>query len=235
LKGGSFFIDSRNSDVFYTSYLDYCAEREPEYSRELKKIEGVIGSNFYVYWKYPVYAADGEKVYFNRQYIGEDMGCSEKWTLAVLQDADPNTFEPKIVTNFNISQGNSFQALYAKDEDTVWYDGQVLEGVDAGTFEVTDTVRITKDKNNVYLSNVIIPGADPETFIVKMDVHRGEIYATDKNNLFISFCAVSGVDLNTFEFVKYGGADNEYKDTLRDKDGEFQVFRDEYNSCRVAR
>ena len=49
---------------------------------------------------------------------------------------------------------------YDKDENNVYYDGEIIEGADPETFKYL-RLGYAKDKNNVYYDGKIIKGADP--------------------------------------------------------------------------
>ena len=54
---------------------------------------------------------------------------------------------------------------YSKDKNNVYYEDEIIPRADPTTFEVLNNY-YTKDKNNVYYYRDIIVGADPTTFEV---------------------------------------------------------------------
>lgn len=123
------------------------------------------------------YAKDKNAVY---------VGCG-----SLLENADPDTFQV-------------FEDSYAKDKDTVWWNGYEIEGADASSFQALGE-NYAKDSNHVYYSETErrttqhIEEADPATFqLVEKYAERESgskyHYAKDKNNVYWSSILVEGVD-----------------------------------------
>ena len=181
LQNGLYYKDRESGKIYYTVFRDDCVEQK---TVKLKLTEDVNSDKFFVYKKDGRYARDLQKVYFDEWQI--DFSCANSYTLQILPGADPETFEPKIVTTFPVSQGNTFQGLYSRDSKTVFYGSEVLAGADSETFRISENVSITSDRNHVYLWNEIIPGADPSFYTIVRDYSaagRGTVYGKDKNNV----------------------------------------------------
>ncbi|MEX0672472.1 MAG: DKNYY domain-containing protein [Candidatus Paceibacterota bacterium] len=160
---------------------------------------------------------------------------SSDYEFGVIEKADPLTFEPKIVEQFDVSQGNTFQGWISRDKNNVYYKYEIFEHADPKSFEISENVSINKDKNNVYLWREILPKADPQTYEILLDesaAGRGTVYGKDKNNLFVDYCTLSGVDTASvnFEYVPNKGR------VFSDKNGVFTIKHDEEsNTCSIVR
>jgi hypothetical protein len=117
----------------------------------------------------------------------DDDESIKKYTLV---EADPKTFEPKIVRLFPVSQGNTFQAWIARDKSNVFYQDKKIEGADSASFVIDDEVPITKDKDDVFLYFKKIPAADPKTYEVVFDTGAGgpgKVFGKDVNNCYLDY------------------------------------------------
>lgn len=235
LQNGLYYKDRELGKIYHVAFRDDCAEQK---TIKLKPVEYVNSDEFSVYKKDGRYARDLQKVYFDEWQI--DFSCENSYTLQILQGADPETFEPKIVTTFPVSQGNTFQGLYSRDSKTVFYGSEVLVGADSETFRISENVSVTSDKNHVYLWNEIIPGADPSTYTIVRDYSaagRGTIYGKDKNSVFVDYCLLKGVDATSFSIT---WNQNLGKDEFVDKSGIFRIELEksktgDTGSCNVIR
>ena len=235
LQNGLYYKDRESGQIYYSIFRDDCAEQKPI---KLKLAENVNGDEFFVYKKDGRYARDLQRVYFDEWQI--DFSCVNSYTLQILLGGDPKTFEPKIVTTFSVSQGNTFQSLYSRDSDTVFYGSRVLAGVDSETFRISENVSITSDRNHVYLWNGIIQGADPSSYAIVRDysaASRGTVYGKDKNSVFVDYCLLKGVDAASFSIT---WNQNLRKDEFVDRSGTFSIESEkskagEADSCNVIR
>jgi hypothetical protein len=99
---------------------------------------------------------------------------------------------------------------YTNDDTSVYYDGNLVEGADAETFEVLNGYDIGKDKNGVYYRDEIFMEADFDTL-----EEVNSWYYKDKDHVYYSF--------NTFQVIP--GAD---PDTF--KANEMDVFATDKNN-----
>ncbi|MCD7932260.1 MAG: DKNYY domain-containing protein [Tannerellaceae bacterium] len=86
--------------------------------------------------------------------------------------------------------------LYAKDQNNVFFQTEIIKNADPETFEYVD-YPFTKDKNNVYYEAQKIESADAATFELFKDTYKD--YSRDKDHVFYKNSIVSGVDPETFE------------------------------------
>ena len=160
---------------------------------------------------------------------------SPVYVFGVIEEADLLTFEPKIVEQFDVSQGNTFQGWISRDKNNVYYKHEIFEHADPESFEISENVSINKDKNNVYLWRKILPKADPQTYEILLDesaAGSGTVYGKDKNDFFVDYCMVSEVDVASvnFEYVPGEGR------VFSDKNGVFIIeHNEESNACSVVR
>lgn len=82
--------------------------------------------------------------------------------------------------------------IFAKDDISVYCNGEIIEGADSLTFEYLKNY-FAKDKYNVYTRDSIIDGANPETFSV-----LSNIYGKDKSNVYYFNVQIKGADVDTF-------------------------------------
>lgn len=79
----------------------------------------------------------------------------------------------------------------------------LLKNVDVKTFEVLSS-DYAKDKNNVYFKEILINGADSNSFsIINMNSNCEDLFAKDKNGIYFKNVYLKNSDYFTFEFVKY--------------------------------
>lgn len=235
LQNGLYYKDRESGKIYHTVFRDDCAEQK---TVKLKLTEDVNSDKFFVYKKDGRYARDLQKVYFDEWQI--DFSCANSYTLQILPGADPETFEPNIVTTFPVSQGNTLQGLYSRDSKTVFYGSEVLASADSETFRISENVSITSDRNHVYLWNEIIPGADPSSYTIVRDYSaagRGTVYGKDKNNVFVDYCLLKGIDAASFSIT---WNQNLRKDEFVDRSGTFSIELEKNktgvaNSCNVIR
>lgn len=95
---------------------------------------------------------------------------------------DLETFEPKIVRQYDVPQGNTFQNWISRDKNNVYYRNEVIENADPETYRVSETVALNYDADHVFLWHDIIPNADPDTYELWLDTStskRGTVYGKD--------------------------------------------------------
>jgi len=179
---GDYYISLVTDEVFYYTGDGVILE-------SLVLIEGFTSSEFQLYKEdlYSRYATDGVLVYIVDNF---DPFCDCPNELRILNEADPDTFEPYIVSKFNISQGNTYQAWISRDKEKVFYQNTVIEGADAKTFRVGEDVPINYDAENVFLYYKIIPDADPNTYQVIFHTGtegRGKVFGKDATSCFFEY------------------------------------------------
>ena len=237
LKHGQYFESSSSGEIYYAAVVDLC-EHSATYT--MRRFPSMTSKNFRTYPRDQRYGTDGVSVYYNDN-VGFDAGdCSTKHAPKILDSADPKTFEPKIVSSFNISQGNYSQGFYSRDAKSVFHGLRILSGVDPKTFQLTESVAITKDKNHIYLWDELIPKADPATYSIVLHTAggRGTVYGRDKDSAFVNYCRLEGVDPESFSAVTNTGSDTFRVDTS-DKSGPFSIDVSQNAgvtaSCKVIR
>lgn len=144
------------------------------------------------------YKTDGNSVYLFSDFEPRDNDDSiKKYTLV---GADPETFEPKIVRLFPISQGNTFQAWISRDKNSVFYQDKKIEGADSASFVIDDEVPITKDVDDVFLYFKKIPNADPKTYKVVFNTGAGgpgKVFGKDINNCYLDYEVLNCAEIPT--------------------------------------
>jgi len=225
--GCCYFLDDNSQKIYYLeNYLD-------ENSVRLKHAPNVNFNDFSIYENDSRYAHDSVSVYavLPVPFLGES-----SQDFGIIKEADPQTFEPQIVKQFDVSQGNFFQSFISRDKNHVYYRYDIFEHADPQSFVMTNYVSINKDRTNVYLWMKIVPGADPQTYEILRDMSAagpGTVYGKDKNNFFIDYCMVSGVDTAS---VKVEFAPPNWEVRLSDMGGEFAIdYSEEQNTCLVIR
>ncbi len=98
---------------------------------------------------------------------------------------------------------------YATDNQNIYKRGELLEDLDARSFEILNDFYL-KDKNNIYydacrgqcFSHVyVLQDADVESFEVLNNGYCDNCYAKDKNNIYFSIHALENVDYDSFEVI----------------------------------
>lgn len=104
---------------------------------------------------YGAYAKDERGVYYTA-------GSMREWRK--ISEADPSTFE--VIPILSGETSDPFQvSLYAKDKNTVFYDGVALPDVDPGTFKMLGHYgSYSEDRTHVYYRGVPVIGADVSSF-----------------------------------------------------------------------
>ena len=90
-----------------------------------------------------------------------------------------NILELKAVPYSDISKGEFLEEVYIISDSNVYFKGFQLSEADDQTFEALGGY-YSKDKNNVYFEDQIIPGGDAETFHFSKDNYQ----YTDKNGVY---------------------------------------------------
>jgi DKNYY family len=140
------------------------------------------------------YHNDGNAVYFDHWNEGSGQHHDKI-------DADPKTF--KILKYDN----------YAKDDRNVFYEGDIIRGADAASFEAIKEF-YARDKNKGYYSNEEVKNSRGRTFKV-----INEYYSTDGIDVFYMTNPLKIVNPQNFKFV-YGEGDSECWTT----DGNFYYY-----------
>ncbi len=142
------------------------------------------------------------------------------------------------------SDPSSFRVVdgyYVKDKNHVYAPNKVgiykIEWADPATFQTITDYNLSKDKNHVYVYNIVIKWADPATFQV-LRTDGNVIYAKDKNQLYFgkdSACyPFPQWDYNTFQVIDKAYAKDK-KNIYRQGDvvkwadpATFQIINDDY-------
>ncbi len=85
-------------------------------------------------------------------------------------------------------------AKYSKDNELVYYKGQVIKGADAKTVVLVYD-GYAKDNNNVYYDGNLLVGADPKTFV------SIDNYTKDINKVYYWGKEVKGIDATSFAVI----------------------------------
>ena len=215
-KIGLYSIVRGEQKVYYPTH-DNESDSPTTTPIKLIEIPGVDSQTFKVLENesFKFYAQDKNNVYFL-----ESNFWSGEVTFKILEGADPETFEAYIVTQFPISQGNTYQNFYAWDNDFVYYRGNKIKGADPKTFVLSDEIPLSTDVDTVFLYAMPLPGADPITyqFIASTGTHApGAVYGKDNSVFYINYCTFDTVDVDSLEVV------NAYKHHFRDISGEFII------------
>lgn len=149
-------IEGADPDSFtFGEYASYATDKSFVYFGS-EKIEGSHGPSFSTFKNAPGYAKDKNQVYFYKK---------------ILPQANPETFNP-MSTGYSIVKAG-------KDHQHVYHDAEIVDGVDAQSFELIDGA-YSKDKNQVYYHFKPVENADPDTFSKLEGTH----YYQDKSRVF---------------------------------------------------
>lgn len=232
-KIGYYYLDEEHQIIYHYEKELYNVDGVKPGSIQIKKIpEDILFENFNIYERDDRYATDSKQVYYlNNISAAYDI----LFEFTTIEEADPTSFEPKIVEFFEVSQGNDIQKSISRDKNYVFYEETIIESADPETFIITDVVSINKDKNNVFLRWEIIPNADPNTYEVILDTSAaapGLVLGRDSENLFLNLCLIEGVDIESISVVDF----DRYSLELMDKGGTFTITPDTIqNTCPVVR
>jgi len=92
---------------------------------------------------------------------------------------------------------------YAKDNNSVFYDGIKLSDAESSTFELI-SFGYAKDNQHVYFRNVKVLNADPTSFntFTENEYSMGEtVYAKDKKGIYINDKHFAAADVSTFKIM----------------------------------
>lgn len=152
----------------------------------------------------------------NAVFVKNNQGIIEK-----IEGSDPDSFKvlsgdrgkdkyhyydgPNVVNEANTGTLKQIDEAYTKDNKSVFYGGDKIEGADPDSFKLIKSDHplhlYSKDKNNVYYLGRLIEGADSDSF---KTIRNG--YSRDRDSLF--YCCVDG----NKKVVKLEGIDpNSYK------------------------
>lgn len=130
-----------------------------------------------------MYVKDKNGVYFSNKVD----------TSGTVSGADPATFKPLPVSNYNGTFGGGDE--FAEDANHVYFDLDALPNADPKTF-VALNARYGRDAHTVYLMNKLVPGADPATFTV----FNGSVwFGKDAKNVYTDTEVIVGADPTSFE------------------------------------
>lgn len=210
------FSEDLNGNRFAT--IDECKKtcgqlRFTSYGHEIYSIK----NNIYFRGTYVGVADAKTFTILNPQYFKDkfniynldinDKTADYDFILQKIDGADPKTFQ--IMTGI----------LFAKDKNRIYYDGSIVKGVDADSFEIINS-KYAKDSKNVYYlpkeftlistpSSVtsvtldILTDADPSTFKIITDrtLYSENMIAKDKNKVYFDNIVMEGANPNTFEII----------------------------------
>ena len=131
------------------------------------------------------YMKDGQMVscYFEDGTVDPAADCYSKPSKILLDNVDLDTFK-------------SLNLGYAKDKNSVYYEGLRLDDSDPDTFKIIDRYLYSKDKNYVYFTNIKLDNSNSDTF-----VFLGSDYAKDKNNIYWHGAKLENADTKSFEIL----------------------------------
>jgi hypothetical protein len=173
---------SREPKIFYkNAYWDNESSNQNVVYRE---IVGADIETFQVDEFSSEYATDKSNVYY---FWRTPFEASSNDGVKIIEGADPDTFEAKIVRLFPVSQGNTYQGRISRDDTSVFYRGDVIDGADPNTYTVGENVSINFDDDDVFLWHEKIPKADPKTYEVIFDTSgagRGTVFGRDSQQCY---------------------------------------------------
>jgi hypothetical protein len=116
-----------------------------------------------------------------------------------------NIIDPKSLIHYKNKR-------YAKDKNSVFFDGFIIEKADLNTFETiflagVSEDNLAKDKNYVFRANKIWEGVDPESF----EILKPYYYKKDKNHVYIGKYIIKNANPKTFKVI-YGNYSKDDKD-----------------------
>jgi hypothetical protein len=141
------------------------------------------------------YDNDGRDVYYRH------------WNEASGQHKDKINANPKTFKIFKFDR-------YAKDDKNVFYQGAIIDGADAASFEAIEEF-YAKDKNTGYYGQDPIKNSNGKTFKV-----INSYYSTDGNDYFYDTSSLKMTESKNFKFV-YGEGDYECWTT----DGKYYFYK----------
>ncbi len=191
----NFLRNELKSELLYELCPDCerLAKSEAIYSLYCKKIEDISELNCF-------YGHDGTNVYYL---------ISKNSKPVLIDNADAESFE--VFTTSCLLGGNETpKAAYAKDDNSVYYRGELINGANPKTFKILDwkindqkLMRSDDDQKNhaiddkkAYFKGVPIIGSNPETYEV---LHN--FYSKDKENIYNSENTIEEADYDTFEVL----------------------------------
>ena len=232
LLAEGYYYKNKDDQLIYRTHTIPCTEYEGKKEEWLTELSNQKTNNLRVYSGDMRYATDGANVYFNRNITGCMDDSKSSFKISVLPSADPATFVPNIASLFPIMQGNDYQTLYSSDGRHVYYEDKLLEGVDAPSFQIASQW-LTADKNHVYLRNVVLDGANRETYAIIFEEHLSPTISKSNGKVYFDRCIADGVDADSF-----GILDMYFRKIISSKDiyfDKYGVFGIDFDNCRITR
>lgn len=172
-------LTSSNGEYLHTEHISFI------------EIPGANVNSFQVDENHSDFAKDDTNVYY---YWWSPFEPSDTDGVRIIEGADPETFEAKIVRLFNVSQGNTYQGWISRDKNHVYYRDEVIPGANPHTYVVGENVSVNYDDDNVFLWHEAIPRADPESYTIVFDTSsaaRGTVFGRDVNNCYKDYEVIS--------------------------------------------
>jgi hypothetical protein len=131
----SYFYDGE-SGTYYYSVQWFGDERYM-----LEKIDVPLFSAVDYYPENQDYLVINERLFFHDfPCLSDIWSCDNVYELKEVIDVDIETFDPNLSKQFEISQGNYFKSLFARDKNHVFYDGEIVPELAPDSFIMTDAI-----------------------------------------------------------------------------------------------
>ena len=189
-------LDSKTVRIDFPYIIDkngvyYVSEESPQDNIIFKKVLSADINTFVSFGDYYIskedaYAEDKNNVYWNDEII---VGADPN-SFSIFDNVSCDVFRAKDQHSVYVngqqikgSDGQTYKFLtcdYAKDAQNAYYRDDVILDAYSDTFQSLDGL-YAKDKNNVYWAGKPIKDADPETFIT---CYRSKAQARDKNRFY---------------------------------------------------
>lgn len=194
---GRFFLQKYRHQQFLDYEENITEERDIKENQQLELVKQIgvndedkkLQNERKIGGEYSSYSTDGKYVYYIGYGGSFDNPSKQKM---IIKTADPETFEV-------------LQRGWTKDKNHVYFDGIIIDELDAASFTLLGDSKFLKDKNSIYLENIQydisrwilkVETSDPKTFIA-----LGELYGKDKNNAYFRAWIIEQADVNSFETI----------------------------------
>lgn len=103
-------------------------------------------------------------------------------------------------------ENTPFMDMYARDKNHIYYNCDILEGLDPASFEVLKSNTIVRDKEYIFCDNTKMKDVDAWSFSIVLWISKGtepvpSEYSKDKNHVYFWCHILDGADSGSFKTI----------------------------------
>lgn len=211
-------IEGADPDSFtFVEYSNYAKDKSFVYFRS-EKIEGSHGPSFSTVGIISGYAKDKNQVYFYKKILPQaapktfEFISTDNPMIKVGKDHQHVYHDAEIVDGVDAQSFEFIDWFYSKDKNHVYYDFKPVENADPNTFSKLKGTVYYQDKFHVFYKQMMLPGSDPKSFKTLNRNNSFTGYARDEKQIYFYEKIIQGADLETFEATElFNAKDKNYK------------------------